>query len=126
MSSLSGMSVVSSGFVAGLAIVTVIALAATVALLSWPRRRRRRPRHKHVKGSAGSARRWRLLMVALTAVLVCQLLDTGLATAKINATLRFANTLGQVAELASGSGRDSGTTQLAPVPSPDATREATE
>ena len=126
MSSLSGMSVVSSGFVAGLAIVTVIALAATVALLSWPRRRRRRPRHKHVKGSAGSARRWRLLLVALPAVLVCQLLVTGLATAKINATLRFANTLGQVAELASGSGRDSGTTQLAPVASPEATGEATE
>ena len=123
MSSLSGMSVVSPGFVAGFAIVTVITLAATVALLSWPRRRRRRPRHKHVKGSA---RRWRLLLVALPAVLVCQLLVTGLATAKINATLRFANTLGQVAELASGSGRDSGTTELAPVASPEATGEATE
>ena len=91
MSSLSGMSVVSPGFVAGFAIVTVITLAATVALLSWPRRRRRRPRHKHVKGSA---RRWRLLLVALPAILICQLLVTGLATAKINATLRFANTLG--------------------------------
>ena len=79
-----------------------------------------------MKGSAGSARRWRLLLVALPAVLVCQLLVTGLATAKINATLRFANTLGQVAELASGSGRDSGTTQLAPVASPEATGEATE
>ena len=123
MSSLSGMSVVSPGFVAGFAIVTVITLAATVALLSWPRRRRRRPRHKHVKGSA---RRWRLLLVALPAVLVCQLLVTGLATAKINATLRFANTLGQVAELASGSGRDSGTTELAPVASSEATGEATE
>ena len=123
MSSLSGMSVVSPGFVAGFAIVTVITLAATVALLSWPRRRRRRPRHKHVKGSA---RRWRLLLVALPAVLVCQLLVTGLATAKINATLRFANTLGQVAELASGSGRDSGTTELAPVTSSEATGEATE
>ena len=123
MSSLSGMSVVSPGFVAGFAIVTVITLAATVALLSWPRRRSRRPRHKHVKGSA---RRWRLLLVALPAVLVCQLLVTGLATAKINATLRFANTLGQVAELASGSGRDSGTTELAPVASPEATGEATE
>ena len=123
MSSLSGMNVVSPGFVAGFAIVTVITLAATVALLSWPRRRRRRPRHKHVKGSA---RRWRLLLVALPAVLVCQLLVTGLATAKINATLRFANTLGQVAELASGSGRDSGTTELAPVASPEATGEATE
>ena len=123
MSSLSGMSVVSPAFVAGFAIVTVITLAATVALLSWPRRRRRRPRHKHVKGSA---RRWRLLLVALPAVLVCQLLVTGLATAKINATLRFANTLGQVAELASGSGRDSGTTELAPVASSEATGEATE
>ena len=126
MSSLSGMSVVSPAFVAGFAIVTVITLAATVALLSWPRRRRRRPRHKHLKGPAGSARRWRLLLVALPAVLVCQLLVTGLATAKINATLRFANTLGQVAELASGSGRDSGTTELAPVASSEATGEATE
>ena len=123
MSSLSGMSVVSPGFVAGFAIVAVITLAATVALLSWPRRRRRRPRHKHVKGSA---RRWRLLLVALPAVLVCQLLVTGLATAKINATLRFANTLGQVAELAFGSGRDSGTTELAPVASSEATGGATE
>ncbi|WKR21419.1 hypothetical protein AIF0345_1330 [Actinomyces israelii] len=125
MSSLSGVSVVSPGFVAGLAVVTVTALAATVALLLWLPHRRRRSGHKHVKNaSAGSARRWRLLVAALPAVLICQLLVTGLATAKINSKLRFANTLGQVAELASGSGRDSGVTELAPVATPEATGEA--
>ena len=125
MSSLSGVSVVSPGFVAGLAVVTATALAATVALLLWLPHRRRCSGHKHVKNaSAGSARRWRLLVAALPAVLICQLLVTGLATAKINSKLRFANTLGQVAELASGSGRDSGVTELAPVATPEATGEA--
>ena len=125
MSSFSGVSIVSPGFVAGLAVVTLSALTVTVALLSWPRRRRRRPRHKHVRSvPAASARRRRILLAALPAVLICQLLMVGLAAARINATLRFANTLGQVAELASGSVRGSGSTELAPVASPTATGEA--
>ena len=126
MPSLSDVSVVSTGFVAGFAAVTVIALAATVFLLFWLPRRRRVHVPKHAEGSPVGAVPWRrrLLLAALPAVLICQLLVTGLAAARINTTLRFANTLGQVVELASGSGRDMGPTELAPVATPDPTEEA--
>ena len=135
MSPLSETSVVSTGFVIGFAAVTVLALAATVLLLCWLLSRQRSAHEagditghaaKHAKSaSAGSALlRHRLLLAALPAVLACQLLVTGLATARINTTLRFANTLGQVVELASGSGHASGPTELAPVAGPQPTGDA--
>ena len=126
LSSLSDVSVVSAGFVAGFAAVTVVALAATVFLLLRLPRRRRVHVPKHAKGAPANAVPWRrrLLLAALPAVLICQLLVTGLAAARINTTLRFANTLGQVVELASGSGRVMGPTELAPVASPDPAEEA--
>ena len=126
LSSLSDVSVVSAGFVAGFAAVTVVALAATVFLLLRLPRRRRVHVPKHAKGAPANAVPWRrrLLLAALPAVLICQLLVTGLAAARINTTLRFANTLGQVVELASGSGRVMGPTELAPVATPDPAEEA--
>ena len=127
LSSLSETSVVSTGFVIGFAAVTVLALAATVLLLCWLSHRLRSSHEaRHLKSaSAGSAsRRHRLLLAALPAVLICQLLVTGLAAARINTTLRFANTLGQVVELASGSGHASGPTELAPLAGPQPTEGA--
>ena len=59
-------------------------------------------------------------MAALPAVLVCQLLVTGLAATKINMSLRFATTIGQVAQLATGPDHASGPTRLAPVTTPSA------
>lgn len=113
---LADLSIVSTGFVAGLAAVALTALAATVFLVSWLPRRRLARTGRHAKDASG---RRRILLAVLPAVLVCQLLVTGLAAARINTSLRFANTLGEAVELASGSGSSTEATQLAPVAGPD-------
>ena len=122
MSSLSDVSVVSTGFFAGFVVVTLIALAATVLLLTrLASRRRRTHAAEHVDQRRGRFRRRRRFFVAaLPAVLVCQLLVTGLAATKINMSLRFATTIGQVAQLATGPDHASGPTRLAPVTTPSA------
>lgn len=122
MSSLSDVSVVSTSFFAGFVVVTLIALAATVLLLTrLASRRRRTHAAEHVDQRRGCFRRRRRFFVAaLPAVLVCQLLVTGLAATKINMSLRFATTIGQVAQLATGPDHASGPTRLAPVTTPSA------
>ena len=122
MSSLSDVSVVSTSFFAGFVVVTLIALAATVLLLTrLASRRRRTHAAEHVDQRRGRFRRRRRFFVAaLPAVLVCQLLVTGLAATKINMSLRFATTIGQVAQLATGPDHASGPTRLAPVTTPSA------
>lgn len=118
MKSLSSVVVTSSGFLIGLGAVLLVVLAATAVLLERRARAARAARPADRDAPAGSAaetaggkgasrpvgrRRRRGLVLAVVALVVCQLLTVSFGAARINAGMRFATTLGDVAGLVSGS-----------------------
>ena len=99
---ISHVSVVSHRFLLGCAAVTACAIVLTVLLIVRLALRRREPRAgDRCADDLGDSRRpaargRRIVLAALPAVLVCEVLVTGLVATRINMTLQLAETIGQI------------------------------
>lgn len=99
---ISHVSVVSHRFLLGCAAVTACAIVLTVLLIVRLALRRREPRAGgQCADDLGDSRRpaargRRIVLAALPAVLVCEVLVTGLVATRINMTLQLAETIGQI------------------------------
>ena len=99
---ISHVSVVSHRFLLGCAAVTACAIVLTVLLIVRLALRRREPRAgDRCADDQGDSRRpaargRRIVLAALPAVLVCEILVTGLVATRINMTLQLVATIGQI------------------------------